>query len=975
MGFPHLTLTLKILLAEYCLHLSVSDQVHASRAPGKGTTFRNIRFQVFFSEGTQNRSLRPLFLFLLLCQPVLAQTVTLTGHVTDESGAVVPKASVTLTGRGLIRKTTSSADGTYSFAALAVADVTVTAAAPALGMQPVALALKPGANTLDLQLRVSASAQQVTVTDNAGPALSTEASNNAGATIIKGEDLDALSDDPADLQADLEALAGPSAGPGGGAIFVDGFSGGQLPPKESIREIRINSNPFSPEYDKLGYGRIEIFTKPGSDKYHGSIGFNYATDAINSRNPYSAAKAPLLLKEFENSFSGPVTKKSSFTTDLEYQSVDNGSITNAVILDPASKLPTAFSSVITTPQRHFLLGPHVDYQLNQNNTLGLRYLYTRADIKDGGIGSFDLISRGIHFLHTFNTAQIVETSVHGTLVNETRFQYFRSNLTTTANTIGPVIQVLGAFTGGGAGASQSANLQNTYEFQNYTSILRGKHFFRFGVRVRGATEASDSPANFNGTYTFSSIDQYRKGVPAQFSINGGRPDISQSQWDVAPFFGDDYKLRPNLTLSLGIRYETQTNIHDWSNLAPRVAFAWAPGATAKKQGRTVIRGGAGMFYDRFALGNSLNAARYNGVVQQQYVVTNPGFYPAIPSLATLAANRTSQTIQQIDSNLRAPYIIQSAFTLERQLARNTTVAVTYTNSHGVHVFRSLDINPPATRPFGTQGPIFLMTSTGLYNQNQIITNVNSKLSAGVSLFGYYTLNRARSSSDNLGTFPANPYNYSGEYGRAATDIRHRFLVGGTIYVRWNIRLNPLFTVNSGAPFNITTGQDLYGTTLFTARPGFTSDASLPGVLRTAYGLLNPNPAAGDKLVPRNYGQGPNIISLNLRLGRTWGFGPEKGGGGAVRSSRDSGPAAGPALGAPTGNRGLFNQPSTPRKYNLTLAMSSRNLLNHTNQGPIIGNISSPLFGRSNQIAGTPNGEGFSEAANNRRFELQMRFTY
>jgi hypothetical protein len=919
--------------------------------------------------------LRPLILFLLICQYAIAQTVTLTGRVTDESGAVVPKATVTVTGRAGARKTTSGADGGYAFSGLTAADVTVAAAAPALGMAPVALTLKPGANTLDLQLRVSASAQQVTVTDNVGPALSTEASNNASATIVKGEDLDALSDDPADLQADLEALAGPSAGPGGGAIFVDGFSGGQLPPKESIREIRINSNPFSPEYDKLGYGRIEIFTKPGSDKFHGSVGYNYATDKINSRNPYSAFKAPLLLQETENSLSGPVTKKSSFTSDVEYQAVDNGSITNGVTLDTASQLPTPFSSVIKTPQRHILIGPHVDYQLNQNNTLGLRYLYTRADIKDGAIGSFDLISRGIHSLHTFNTAQIVETSVRGTLVNETRFQYFRSALTTTANTVAPVIQVLGAFTGGGAGTSRGANLQNTYELQNYTSILRGRHFFRFGVRVRGAAEDSESPANFNGTYTFSSIDQYRKRIPAQFSINGGRPGISLSQWDVAPFFGDEYKLRPNLTLNPGFRYEAQTNIHDRSNIAPRVAFAWAPGATGRKQGKTVIRGGAGMFYDRFGLGNSINAARYNGVVQQQYVVTNPDFYPNIPSLATLAANRTTQTVRQIDGNLRAPYIIQSALTLERQLPRNTTLAVTYTNSHGVHVFRSLDINPPATRPFGTQGPIFLMTSSGLYNQNQVIANVNSKLSAGVSLFGYYTLNRARSSSDGLGTFPANPYNYAGEYGRAATDIRHRFLVGGTVYTRWNIRLNPLFTVNTGGPFNITTGQDLYGTTLFTARPGFTSDPSLPGVIQTAYGLLNPNPAPGDKLVPRNYGNSPMIVSFNLRVGRTWGFGPEKGGGGAVRSSRDSGPAAGPALGAPTGNRGLFNQPSTPRKYNVTLAMSSRNLLNHTNPGPIVGNISSPLFGRANQMAGTPNGEGFSEAANNRRFELQLRFTY
>jgi hypothetical protein len=326
-------------------------------------------------------------------------------------------------------------------------------------------------------------------------------------------------------------------------------------------------------------------------------------------------------------------------------------------------------------------------------------------------------------------------------------------------------------------------------------------------------------------------------------------------------------------------------------------------------------------------------------------------------------------VQTVDASLRAPYIIQSALTLERQLPKNTTLAVTYTNSHGVHIFRSLVVS-------SAKGPVYLMTSSGLYNQNQLIANVNAKLNGGVSLFGYYTLNSAKSNSDGLGTFPANPTDFREEYGPAATDVRHRFLVGGTMTLRWGIRLNPLFTIQSGTPFNITTGQDNYATTLFTARPGIASDPTRPGLVLTSYGLLDPNPAAGETILPRNFGRGPGIVSFNLRIGRTWGFGPEKGAGaGAVRSSRDSGPAAGPALAAPTGNRGLFNQPSTPRKYNVTVAMSGRNLFNHTNPGPIIGNIASPLFGRANQMAGTPNGEGFSEAANNRRLELQIRLTY
>jgi hypothetical protein len=400
----------------------------------------------------------------------------------------------------------------------------------------------------------------------------------------------------------------------------------------------------------------------------------------------------------------------------------------------------------------------------------------------------------------------------------------------------------------------------------------------------------------------------------------------------------------------------------------------------------VLRAGFGIFYDRFALSNTLTAERYNGVVQQQYVVTNPDFFPNVPAISSIGANRSSQSIQEVDSQLRTPYLTQSALTIERQLPRKTTLAVTYTNSHALHILRSYDINAPllgtynpgmtgsGVYPYPGQGPIFLMTASGLYNQNQFIVNVNSKLNAGMSLFGYYVLNHARSNSDGLSTFPANPYNFSGEYGPAATDVRNRFVFGGSIFTRWNLRFNPFVTAQTGAPFNITTGDDFYGDTVFTARPGIATDPGRPGLIQTPYGLLDPNPIPAEKLLSRNFGRGPGQYSVNLRVGRTWGFGGERGGG-TVRSSRDAQPSAGPVLSAPQGTRGLFASPNTSQRYNLTVSMSGRNLFNHTNPGPIIGNITSPLFGRANQVAGSPNGEGFSELANNRRLELQIRLTF
>jgi hypothetical protein len=955
----------------------------------------------------------------LICVVALVAETTLNGRVYDESGALVPGARVTITGPGRFSKAlTSAADGSYSAPGIAPGTYLVTASAPGLGMQqPEAIALSEPVRTLDLHLKILAVTASVNVQENA-TTIGTAAAANASSIVLTGDDLQSLADDPEDLQADLEALAGPSAGPGGGnAIFIDGFSGGQLPAKESIREVRINQNPFSPEFDKLGLGRIEIFTKPGSDKYHGTVTYNLGTDWWNSRNPYAALKAPFLLQETENSFSGPFAKHGSFTFDVERQAVDNGSVTNGVVLDPATLSPTPFTSVLKTPQRHLRLGPHIDYQLNANNYLSLRYTLTDATLHNAGIGGFDLISRGYFRLNTFNTVQFIETSIHGTAVNETRFQYFRYGNAQTANTQAPVIQVLGAFNGGGAAALHSRDVQSSYEFQDNTSIVRGTHFWRFGVRLRQQGEDSLSPQNFAGTFTFtgelapalgannqvildngqpvlqqiSSIEQYRRtliGLPAslgggssQFTLNAGTPAISVNQFDAAIFAGDDWRLRPNLTLNLGLRFETQTNIRDHADIAPRIGFAWAPGAAARKPGKSVIRGGFGVFYDRFGLGNTLTASRYNGVVQQQFVVANPTFFPDVPSPAALGATPSTQSVWETDSNLRSPYLLQSAIALDRQLPKNTTLALTYTNVHALHLLRSSDINvsnPGGTLPYPGRGPVLLMTSSGLYNQNQFIANLNSKVNAKVSIYATWVLNRSLSNSDGLNTFRANPFSDAGEYGPASTDIRNRLTFGGTINMRWNIRLNPLVTYQTGAPFNITSGEDPFSTSVYSARPGIVTDTSRPGVIHTAYGLLDPNPVPGDELIGRNAGGGPAQIMVNLRIQKVWSFGHERGTSGAT-SERSSGGGGGnngggglvPANPSPSAS----SSSSAGRRYNLSLGMSGRNLLNHNNPGPIIGNITSPLFGQANQIAGTPNGEGFLETASNRRLEMQVRFTF
>jgi hypothetical protein len=356
-----------------------------------------------------------LFLILFLCAGwLMAQTAILEGVVTDPSGAVVPHAQVSMQGpAGLARTVATAADGTYRFTNLPPGDYSLDATAPQLRLpESRKVSLRAGVESLNLQLQVTSQSEQVSVQENGGPLLSTEPTNNAGALVLTGVDLQALSDDPDDLAADLQALAGPSAGPNGGQLFVDGFTAGELPPKDSIREIRINSNPFSPEYDTLGYGRIEIFTKPGTDKFRGTAFYNFGDDFWNSRNPYAAEKAPFLLGEAGGNLAGPAGKRASFTLDFQRHSISNGAIIDGSTLNPQTLgIIDPYTQVFAVPQRRLIVTPRLDYQINSNNTLTIRYTYTRAEIADAGIGSFNLVPQGYDIGTRSQLFQATETMV------------------------------------------------------------------------------------------------------------------------------------------------------------------------------------------------------------------------------------------------------------------------------------------------------------------------------------------------------------------------------------------------------------------------------------------------------------------------------------------------------------------------------------------------------------------------------------
>src|SRR5215813_6027197 len=237
--------------------------------------------------------------------------------------------------------------------------------------------------SVNMQLEIAVQQEKVEVQDS-GTQLDITATNNASSVVLKGKDLDALSDDRDDLQNELQALAGPSAGPNGGQIYIDGFTGGQLPPKSSIREIRINQNPFSAQYDKLGYGRIEIFTKPGTDQYHGQLMMLGNSSYFNSTSPFATSNPSYDSTQYSASFGGPIGKKTSFFLNFERRNIGDNAVVNAFVLEPTTFQQTPYNTSLSTPRTRTNVGGRLDFQLTKNNTLSARYQYWQDNQDNNG---------------------------------------------------------------------------------------------------------------------------------------------------------------------------------------------------------------------------------------------------------------------------------------------------------------------------------------------------------------------------------------------------------------------------------------------------------------------------------------------------------------------------------------------------------------------------------------------------------------
>ncbi|QMV18192.1 carboxypeptidase regulatory-like domain-containing protein [Granulicella sp. 5B5] len=931
------------------------------------------------------------------------------GTVVDPDGSLIPGAKVTLTpSKGAAAKQMSSgSDGTYS---LTVPPGTYTLVVQMPGFATYsALNMKvlPGVagQTFDVKMQVGT---DVTINvDDTAAQLSVDPDSNASATVLAGKDLDALSDDPDDLQSELEALAGPAAGPNGAQFYIDGFTGGQLPPKQSIREIRINQNPFSAQYDKPGFGRVEIFTKPGSDQFHGGFQFNANDNALNTGSPIVQAGVPQPAYHtflLNGQISGPINKNSSFTFGGQYRDIQNNSIIDpeslySEIANPGTPCAPGqttgcetlnflqYTAAVAAPQTRYDVSPRVDLALGANNTLTMRYRDEHATLNNQGIGGIQLPDNAYTATQGEQDVQISENAtLSQKVINEIHFEWQRSSTADTPLNTTPQLSVAGGFvTGGDASTGTTKDVQNHFEYQNYTSIALAHNFIRFGGRVRQTFDTNTTNANSNGSFTFLStatataLQNYINGTPSQFSIvTYNQPTTKATTVDAGLYAEDDWKPKPNVTFSYGVRYETQNFIHDKADFAPRVALAYGVGKKKSGGPAVVVRAGFGLFYDRLALGNQLDTVQENGTNQVPSTTTNVPFSNAAGSTcsttvvtgcgATPTAGHVQtqevQTKANFSRNYRSPYQEQTNLGADIQPFKYATVSFNYQHVVGIHQLLNANLNAAAdvTDPNAPIKNTYL--TEGYYRQNQFITNFNYRGSARWSLSSFYVINfDTKSDTAGVSSQPTDPYNIGADFGRASFDIKNQLFLFGSFNFPHLISVSPLVAARSGTPVNITTGEDNFGYLTNNTRPIFAT-AGTPGA-KTFAGcgtFVDPgkSPGAPYAQIPTNYCTGPASFTTNVRISKTIGFGQKKGVAGVEqgRGPGQGGPppgSGGPGGGGHRGGGGgggFHGGVSSGRKYNLVLAVQFQNLFNVVDRAAPNGTLSSPSFGQLTGLAGS-----------------------
>jgi len=818
-----------------------------------------------------------------------AGTRSITGVLLDPSGAAIAKAQVMLgTGTEAVAQTQTDAVGAFHFDNLTPGKYTIDFHAEGFrdARLPVAVTIKRF-SPLRVVLQILVQTENVTVATGVNvPLVSTETSENQNNNAIDRDALDRVPVFDQDYITTMSRFLDDSAtGTNGITLVVNGIeANGPGVTPSAVQEVKINNNPYSARFSRPGRARLEIITKGGTPDYHGSLNFMFRDSVFDASNAFATlGKPPERREYFEGSVTGPIrhSKHTSFLLSLDEDLLDQQAIMDSRAISAAEADGFGpFAQSVSNPTHHFFGSGRIFHDLANGDQFWIGYSYEHRSSDNSNIGGTILPSAATdtHFLeHEINVSYLHQFSPHW--LNQARFLVGHFDNQVASVNPEAQIAVSGLFTAGGAQAD-SRRTEYHFDGTDFATYASSKHQLSFGIDVPDISRRGlDDFTNRAGTYTFATYSP--AAPPATYLVQAGQGRVVFLEKVICGFVEDNVRLKPNFSLYMGVRYYWQNYFHDEPhNFAPRVSFAYAP--TAK--GKTVIRGGAGVFYDRTGPGPIGDLLHFNGVNLLRFIVEQPPF-PVSPS--DLAGVPTS--IVTLDPRQRTPYTIQYSVGAEQQVTAKSTFSAVYIGTRGVDAFRSIDANEPVLSagiwvpPNPSLGQVRQIQSEGYLKGNALELTFRGKPSKYFSGQIQYTLSRTDNNTSGITFFPANSYNPSADWGRADTDRLHKFDLLASSQPTKYFTLGAALSVYSGKPVNITSGGD-----------------------DNHDGILNDRPAG----VPRNSMAGPGLINLDLNMSHDFPLSKAK------KETR------------------VF-----------TVSLNSFNVLNHPNYVTYIGAVSSPLFGK------------------------------
>jgi len=815
---------------------------------------------------------------------------SLAGVVLDPSGASIAGAQVVLrtTEASAALETKTDATGAFRFDNVRTGKYDLEVEAEGFRTTHVQATITARrTSALRVVLPILVQTENVTVaTGENVPLVSTDTQSNQNTNSIDRNALDRIPVFDQDyITAMSRFLDDNATGTNGVTLVVNGIeANGPGVTPSAVQEVRINNNPYSARFSRPGRARLEIITKGGTSDYHGSLNFLFRDSVFDASNAFAVVKPPERRQYYEGSVTGPIghSKRTSFLLSLDEDLNDQQAVIAPGAIAEAELL--GFGPIVQTvpnPTHHFFGSGRVFHDLANGDQFWIGYSYEHRSSKNQNVGGNTLPSAATntHFLeHEVNVSYLHQISSHW--LNQLRFLVGHYDNSVQSVNAGAQIAVSGLFTAGGAQAD-SRRTEYHFDGTDFATYANGKHQLSFGIDIPDISRRGlDDFTNRGGTYTFASAADYSSATPATYLVQTGQGHVAFLERVLCGFVEDNIRLTPNFSLYMGVRYYWQNYFHDDSdNFAPRISFAYAPSAKSK----TVIRGGAGIFYDRTGPSPIGDLLHFNGVNLLRFILDSPAHFPVQPG--DLSAVPTS--IVTLDPRTRIPYALQYSIGVERQISAKTTFSAVYIGNRGIDAFRSIDANAPLPgsvfRPNPTVGQVREMQSDGYLKGNALELTFRGKLNRYFSGQVQYTTGRTDNNTSGITFFPASSYNAAADWGRSDNDRLHKFdLLASTQAIKF-FTLGVALSIYSGKPVNITTGGD-----------------------DNHDGIVNDRPAG----ISRNTMPGPGMIDLDLNMSHDFPLSKAK-----------------------------------KETKVISLSLNSFNVLNHPNYVTYIGAISSSLFGK------------------------------